>query len=61
MEVEIRTTPSGIMLSPRIIQSSGIKTWDEAVLRAIEKTGSLPKDIDGTVPPSIIMGFRPKD
>lgn len=60
-EVEIRTSPSGIILSARITQSSGIKSWDEAVLRAIDKTEILPKDADGTVQPSMLIGFKPKD
>lgn len=60
-EVEIRTGPSGTILSARITQSSGIKSWDEAVLRAIDKTETLPKDTDGTVQPLLVIGFRPKD
>ena len=60
-EVEIRTGPSGTILSARIIQSSGIASWDEAVLRAIDKTETLPKDTDGRVQPLLVIGFRPKD
>lgn len=60
-EVEIRAAPSGTILSARITQSSGIKSWDEAVLRAIDKTETLPKDIDGTVQSLLVIGFRPKD
>lgn len=61
VEVEIRTSPSGNILSARITQSSGVKSWDEAITRAIEKTEMLPKDVDGTVPKSLLIGFRPKD
>jgi len=61
VEVDIRTSPSGNILSARITQSSGVKSWDDAVIRAIEKTEVLPKDIDGTVPRSLLIGFRPKD
>ena len=60
-EVEIRVAPTGSILSARITQSSGIKAWDDAVLRAIEKTEILPKDTDGSVPTSMQIGFRPKD
>lgn len=60
-EVEIRVAPSGIVLSKRITQSSGIPSWDDAVLRAIEKTEKLPKDTDGSVQPVMVLGFRPKD
>jgi colicin import membrane protein len=31
------------------------------VLRAIEKTKTLPPDTDGRVPPVLVIGFRPKD
>ena len=60
-EVEIRTGPSGAILSARIIQSSGLKSWDDAVLRAIDKTETLPRDTNGTVQPLLVIGFRPKD
>ena len=61
VEVEIRTSPSGDILSARITQSSGVKSWDEAITRAIEKTGVLPKDVDGRIPNPMLIGFRPKD
>ncbi|MDO9612682.1 MAG: TonB C-terminal domain-containing protein, partial [Serpentinimonas sp.] len=40
---------------------SGHAGWDAAVLRAIERTGRLPRDIDGRVPGVLILGFRPQD
>ena len=43
------------------MQSSGNKAWDEAVLRAIDKTEVLPKDTDGRVPAVIVLGFKPLD
>ena len=60
-EVEVRVAPDGTIQSRRILQSSGNKAWDEAVLRAIDKTEILPKDTDGRVPPVIVLGFRPLD
>ena len=60
-EVEVKVSPDGTILSRRIVQSSGNKAWDEAVLRAIDKTEVLPKDTDGRVPPVIVLGFRPLD
>jgi colicin import membrane protein len=60
-EVEVRVSSDGTITSRRIAQSSGNKAWDEAVLRAIDKTEILPKDTDGRVPPVIILGFRPQD
>ncbi|PUE41896.1 protein TolA [Limnohabitans sp. Bal53] len=60
-EVEVRVAPDGTITSRRIVHSSGNKAWDEAVLRAIDKTEILPKDTDGRVPPLIVLGFRPLD
>ena len=60
-EVEVRVAPDGTITSRRIVQSSGNKAWDDAVLRAIDKTEILPKDTDGRVPPLIVLGFRPSD
>jgi colicin import membrane protein len=60
-EVEVRVGSDGTILSRRVVQSSGIKAWDDAVLRAIDKTEVLPKDTDGRVPPVIVLGFRPQD
>ena len=58
-EVEVRTTPEGAITSRRLVKSSGIKAWDEAVLRAIDKTRTMPRDIDGRVPSPMIIEFRP--
>jgi colicin import membrane protein len=60
-EVEVRVAPSGTIIARRLQKSSGVKEWDEAVLRAIDRTGTLPRDTDGRVPPVLIIGFRPND
>ncbi|MDE2417474.1 MAG: cell envelope integrity protein TolA [Burkholderiales bacterium] len=61
--VEIRTSPDGTIIvgKLKLLQSSGVKAWDDAVLNAILKTEVLPKDVDGRVPPVLEIGFRPKD
>jgi colicin import membrane protein len=59
--VEVRAAPDGTIVGRRIIQSSGNKAWDEAVLRALDKTETLPRDVDGRVPSSLEIGFRPQD
>jgi colicin import membrane protein len=41
--------------------SSGNAAWDQAVLNAVEKTGSLPRDESGNVPNKIAFLFRPRD
>ena len=60
-EVEVKVGADGTIQSRRIVQSSGNKAWDDAVLRAIDKTEVFPKDSDGRVPPVIVLGFRPLD
>ena len=60
-EVEVRTSPDGTIVGNKLLKSSGNKSWDEAVLRAIDKTEVLPRDIDGMVPPSLVITFRPRD
>jgi len=60
-EIEVKVGADGIITSRRIVQSSGNKAWDDAVLRAIDKTEVLPRDTDGRVPPVIVLGFRPLD
>lgn len=59
--IEVRCAPDGRIIGKKLIKSSGIKAWDEAVMRAIDKTEILPKDTDGTVPSSFEISFRPKD
>jgi colicin import membrane protein len=60
-EVEVRTSPDGTITSRKLIKSSGNAAWDDAVLRAIDRTGSLPRDTDGRVPSSLVIGLRPLD
>lgn len=59
--VLFNAAPDGTIVGkPRLKTPSGNTAWDEAVLRAIEKTESIPRDTDGRVPPLIEMGFTPK-
>jgi colicin import membrane protein len=60
-EVELRTAPDGTIVSRRVVKSSGVAAWDEAVLRAIDRTAVLPRDVDGRVPSSIVIVFRTRD
>ncbi|MEO7244289.1 MAG: cell envelope integrity protein TolA [Rubrivivax sp.] len=57
--VEVRASATGTVLARRIVKSSGNAIWDEAVLRAIDRTGTLPRDTDGRVPSPIIISFTP--
>ena len=60
-EVEVLAAPDGTIVKARITQSSGNKAWDDAVVRALHKTDTLPRDVDGRVPGTLRIGFRPKD
>ena len=54
-EVEVKINSNGTILSSRILTPSGNKAWDEAVLRAAQKTEILPRDIDGRFPDSVFI------
>lgn len=60
-EVEVRSAPTGTIIARRLVRSSGNAEWDEAVLRAIDRTGTLPRDTDGRVPSTIVITFRPQE
>lgn len=59
-DVEVRTSPDGTIVGKRLVRSSGNKAWDDAVLRALDRTESLPRDVDGRVPTPVVIGFSPK-
>ena len=59
-EVEVRMAPDGTITSSKIVKSSGVKSWDNAVLRALDKTETLPRDVDGRVHTPLIIEFKPK-
>lgn len=60
-EVEVRLSVDGTILGRKLIKSSGARDWDDAVLRAIDRTEILPRDTDGTVPAVIIISFNRQD
>ena len=60
-EVEVRTTPDGTIVSHRLIKSSGNKAWDDAVMKAIVRTETMPRDVDQRVPTPMILSFRPEE
>jgi len=55
------TLPDGTIVGRRLVKSSGNPAWDDAVLKAIDRTATLPRDTDGRVPASLIIGLRPQD
>ncbi len=60
-EVEVRTSPDGTIVGRKLAKSSGVPNWDEAVLKAIDKTDTLPRNEEGVVPSPMTIIFRPKD
>ena len=60
-EVEVTLAPGGTIISRRLVKRSGHPDWDEAVLRAIDRTPRIPADADGRVPPALLISFRPDE
>lgn len=60
-DVEVRMAPDGTIVGKRLVKPSGSRAWDEAVLRALDKTEILPRDTDGRVHSPVVISFRPKD
>ena len=58
--VEVRTAPDGTIVGRKLLKPSGSRAWDDAVMRALEITDSLPRDVDGRVPPVLELNMRPK-
>lgn len=58
--VELKTEPNGRVASFKLLVSSGVPVWDEAVMRAVGRTEALPFDEDGTIPATFELSFRPK-
>lgn len=60
-EVVVFCNSDGEILYKKLTRSSGNPSWDEAVLKAIDKTRKLPRDENGNMPPKINFVFRPRD
>jgi len=60
-EVEVRCAPDGTIVSKKLVKSSGNSAWDNAVLKAIDKTEILPRDTDGRVHSPLLLVFKPND
>jgi colicin import membrane protein len=59
--IEVRLGPDGTILGrPRVVKSSGSKEWDEAVVRAFEKTEFLPRD-NGKIWSPLVVEWRVND
>jgi colicin import membrane protein len=63
VEYAVDLLPDGSLRgTPRKLKSSGVLGFDEAVLRAIEKSQPFPRDErSGNVPSSFTVSHKPKD
>ena len=60
--IQVNLAPDGAILSTSILTSSGNPSWDRAVLLALSRAESLPKDDNGKIPQrEVKLTFKPKD
>jgi colicin import membrane protein len=60
--IQVTLAPDGAILSTSILTSSGNSSWDRAVLLALSRAESLPKDDNGKIPQrEVKLTFKPKD
>jgi colicin import membrane protein len=60
--IMVNLAPDGAILSTSIQSSSGNASWDRAVLLALSRAESLPKDDNGKIPQrEVKLTFKPKD
>ena len=59
--VTVQLAPDGSLLSARLTKSSGNAGWDNAVLRAVERSDPLPRDENGLAPAKVIITFMPRE
>jgi len=60
--IQVSLAPDGAILSTSILSSSGNAGWDRAVLLALSRAESLPKDDNGKIPQrEVKLTFKPKD
>jgi colicin import membrane protein len=59
--IQVKVSSTGLIMSSKLIKSSGVPAWDEAALRAVEKAERIPLDENGKVVPEFPVEFGPKD
>jgi colicin import membrane protein len=60
-DVIVTCSPSGQIIGVKLKVKSGNDAWDQAVLNAVDKTGSFPRDENGNMPSEITFSLRPRD
>jgi colicin import membrane protein len=60
--IQVTLAPDGAILTTSVLTSSGNAGWDRAVLLALSRAESLPKDDNGKIPQrEVKLTFKPKD
>jgi colicin import membrane protein len=59
-EVQVKVSPTGTILNVRLARSSGNPSWDEAAVRAIERSERIPPDENGRYVLDFPVKMRPK-
>mgnify|MGYP002143695259 CR=1 FL=1 len=60
--IQVSLAPDGAILSTSVLTSSSNSSWDRAVLLALSRAESLPKDDNGKIPQrEVKLTFKPKD
>ncbi|WP_323072594.1 cell envelope integrity protein TolA [Mycetohabitans endofungorum] len=57
--IAVRCAPDGALLDARIARSSGNAQWDDAALRAVQRSDPMPLDTHGKAPASFNIRMRP--
>ena len=60
--IQLKLAPDGAILGREIIKSSGISSFDQAILNAIDRAQTIPKDDNGAIPDkNLRLAFTPKE
>jgi colicin import membrane protein len=60
--VLVDLAPDGAILKRSVVTPSGIQSWDQAVLQALDRAETFPNDDNGVIPMrQMRLTFKPKD
>jgi colicin import membrane protein len=60
--VLVDLAPDGAILKRSVLSSSGVQSWDQAILQALDRAETFPKDDNGVIPMrQMKLTFKPKD
>ena len=61
VEIQVGLRPDGTIINASIVKTSGVRSWDTAAARALEKTERLPIDESGWMPLYLEITLRPRE